>query len=406
MFVFLISAINCGPVSATQRTKVDPMNIVVSFLAVFFLSSCAVLGSPRLGDLQPSASLMERQVYLTKQIDKILEKKLSPSAPGVAVVIRKDQQIIYSAARGMADLNQNKPIALNTVFDVASVSKPITAVATMQLQKQGRIRLSDSVRRWLPDLSPRWQAITIHHLLAHQSGIPDCCSGVSLETFQKLDGMSNAQLLSRFYQDDTLIFEPGSRAEYNNSNYILLAEVIARVTNEAYPDYIKNKVFVPLGMSASYVGVTPPGFIFDQALNHAKDRRIFGIFFELVGQSGTYSSVLDLLTFMDGIYSDQLISRNELKQMTADQSAAPVSERKDLHYGYGWYVPAHSSGLSFFSHNGGTDGFASVLSVDFEKGIDVVVLGNGGEHSGEVINLIIDAVRKAFAKYSGIYTPM
>jgi hypothetical protein len=108
--------------------------------------------------------------------------------------------------------------------------------------------------------------------------------------------------------------------------------------------------------------------------------------------------VPDLLAFIDGIRANHLISRDALRQMTVDHSGMPVRKKDFAHYGYGSFVPPHSPGLVFFSHGGDADGFASVLSVDFKRGVDVVALGNGGKRSEEILKSIIDAVREAYAE--------
>jgi D-alanyl-D-alanine carboxypeptidase len=307
-----------------------------------------------------------RQAYLVAELDRIFDTQQDALQPGVSAMVIKDGAIVYSRSKGMADIKQGLPINTNTVFDIASVTKPITAIAIMQLMKRRLLSLDDPILKWIPSLPPAWRGITIHHLLSHQSGIPDCCSGISLEKLRELDGLNNQQIIQRIAQADTLLFTPGSSGHYSNSNYILLSEVIAQASNMSYSEYLKRNIFAPIGMSAYVYGEKPP---VDKslALGYGLTNKVYGIEFATVGATGVFASTSDLGILISSLLSEKLISLKTLQLMTSDHSKAKVKPVYAAHYGYGWFVPIQGNGLGVFISPGGADGNRSLVHINYQN---------------------------------------
>jgi len=284
----------------------------------------------------------------------------------------------------MADINRWTPITTDTSFAIASISKPITAVAVMQLVERRRLSLDDSVLKWHPELPASWRGITIHHLLSHQSGIPDCCSGMSLQKFRKLDGLGNQQLLKHYISDDTLLFAPGTDAQYCNSNYLLLAEIIGKVSGKSYADYLQENIFIPLGMQSTYVFGHDSIIGTSAALNYGRTNKIFGITIAWTGAVGVYSSVSDLSAFTTALLTGRLVSSDTLRLMTTKQSTIMIGGYQ-TGYGYGWEVAENSAGLSIFGHSGDEDGFVSFIRINYENGNSTILLANGGKRTAHVL---------------------
>ena len=170
----------------------------------------------------------ERIAMFRENVDKILRQLDTKQGPGLAVWVALDDQVIYANWAGLAQRQPRLAIQGDTAFELASASKPLTATLAMQLVEAGLLGLDDSVRQWLPSLPASWSDMTVRHLLTHRAGIPDYMKQINAEKLIALDGLTNEKLLQRWQQTDRLNFAPGSSAEYSNSNYVLLAEIIAK----------------------------------------------------------------------------------------------------------------------------------------------------------------------------------
>jgi CubicO group peptidase (beta-lactamase class C family) len=216
----------------------------------------------------------EKPAFVAAQIDDILRSQQDAQAAGLSILLRKYGATVYSNSKGMAQAAQSAQITGNTVFQLASVSKPITAIAVMRLVEAGRLSLDDTALEWLPGLPASWSAITVRHLLAHRSGVPDYIANVPVAQIPRLEGLTNAGLLQRFAQDARLDFVPGSAPAYSSSNYVLLAEIIARSARQPYADHLRTTIFEPLGMRSTFVaGAEVPANI-SLALNFARSESV------------------------------------------------------------------------------------------------------------------------------------
>ncbi|WP_426207487.1 serine hydrolase domain-containing protein [Massilia sp. TWP1-3-3] len=348
------------------------------------LSACGGSGSDSSGP--PAGSTAEaRQAYLTSHIDAVLASRQKAADPGLSIVVIKNGVVTYSRSKGMADLGRNSAISENTVFELASLTKPITALAVMQLRDANLLALTDPVTKWLPQLPSAWTGITIHQLLSHQSGIPDYMSNILPSEVKLLDGKTNDDLLARFAADGHVNFGPGTKSEYSNSNYLLLAEIIARASGRSYAQYLQERVFTPLGMRSTYVfgsGVPQPGV---EALNFARSVKPnpYDSTFATVGPIGVHSSAADLTLLVRALAAGQVVPMTTLTAMTSAQSGRAINTSGEF-YGYGWYVPAGAAPLTVFAHTGQLDGFHHIIYADQTKELYYIVLENGGDATASV----------------------
>jgi len=366
--------------------------ILLVLIIVLFISGCAGRYSP----LPLNTSPAERQAHLTSKIDRILDEEQSSMQSGISVIVKKNGAVIYKRSKGLADINLDIPVTSNTIFEIASVSKPITAIAVMQLREKKLLLLNDSVRKWMPELPKTWDNITIHYLLSHQSGIPNIIENIPIGFFFYLDGLDNQRVIQRFVYDDTLLFKPGSSAKYSNSNYVLLAEVIGRASGMTYSQYLHENIFLPLGMYSTYTAVdTPPGGA-SVALDYGHHIKILGATLEMVGPIGIRSTTSDLILLVDGLLSGKLIKTESLRLMTTPNSEYFIEKSESFFYGYGWYIPKQKPALSVFSHKGDLHGFGAYLHVDHHNELGCIILGNAGDKTRQTIHSIYWAVRNAY----------
>lgn len=369
-------------------------NSLLIFGVVVLLGACAggvgYSNSPVIENT-PAA----RQAYLTTELDRVFETQQDALQPGVSAMIIKDGAVVYSRSKGMADIKQGLSITSDPIFDIASIGKPITAIAVMQLMERRFLSLNDSILKWLPNLPSAWHGITIHHLLSHTSGIPDCCSGISLEKFQELDGLNNQQIIQRISHADALLFTPGSTGQYSNSNYIILSEIVAKSSGMSFSEYLKLNIFTPTGMT-SYIYGDSPSIDKTLAIGYGLTNKVYGINFAVVGAAGVFASSSDLRKLVSSLLSEKLITLNSLQLMTSDQSKSKVKPAYAAHYGYGWFVPMQSNGFEVFISSGEADANRSLLHINYKNGLVIILLSNGGTTTQQVINSMADIARNTY----------
>lgn len=360
------------------------VHLFFPLLLAFTLAACGSI----------PAGPQERHAGMRKRIDAILARQ-AHGAPGLSVAVLKDGFPIYISSSGMANLGAGTAIDAHTVFPLFSITKPLTAIAIMQLHERKLLALDTPLARLLPDLPVKWGEVTVHQLLSHQSGIPNYLWGVKRAAVLKLDGVGNEALLQSFAPDSALEFTPGTRAAYCNTNYLLLAQIIARVSGRSYGQYMREHIFAPLGMHDSHVAGEAPPQPAKAALNYARSSKVIGIDFATVGAMGVYSSAADMGLLLQGLRSGRLVSAASLAAMTRPQSPHPITAKGEF-YGYGWYLLRGAEPLSMFAHSGGGDGFRNAIRINHARGIAYVILSNGGAATEKTSHAVLAVLQRTY----------
>jgi len=214
---------------------------------------------------------------------------------GLSIGIARDGKTLYERGYGWSDLGKRAPARAQTIYRIGSLTKSFTAAAILQLQREGKLALSDRVDRLLPGFA--WNGITIEDLLAHESGIPSYSDDDLLDRHR---AYTPAQLVAAVAQRP-LIFEPGTSWSYSNTNYILLGMIVERVTGMPYAAYLQHAVLDPLDLRDTRYGDQP-----DEARGYARDTlnmpvapssTSFGY-----AAAGLSSNVSDLLTWLPFVH--------------------------------------------------------------------------------------------------------
>jgi len=285
-----------------------------------------------------------------------------------SVLVARDGRVLIDKGYGYADLEWNIPNDPDTVFRLGSVTKQFTAAAILLLEERGKLRTSDLVSAYLPDAPAAWAKITIFNLLTHTSGIPNYTELPDLPTFKLLPTTPD-QLVARF-EAKPLVFQPGEKWVYSNSNYALLGLLIEKVSGQTYADFLQQNIFTPLKMSHSGYD-TSAAIIPHRASGYGmgpKGPQNAGYVDMTVpyAAGALYSSTRDLRLWEEALYGGKLLSPASLKKMTT-----PFLNN----YAMGLAV-GQSGGHAFFSHSGGIDGFNTYLAYYPDEKMTVVVLGN------------------------------
>ena len=285
-----------------------------------------------------------------------------------AVLVARKGRVLFRGAYGMASYELQVPNTAETRFHIASVSKLFTAVAILQLQEQGRLRVADSLARFLPDF-PNAERITLDNLLTHTSGIPNINDLADYDSFAR--SPHTVQQLVANFAGLPLEFQPGSDYHYSNSNYNLLALVLEKVTGKSYGDYIREHTLEPAGMLHSGHDGDARRLIPFAALGYEPaglsgyEKAPYLDWSNKTGNGSLYSTVDDLYRF------DRALNTNLLLQ-AATREKYFVEGRGNR---YGWFI-RRRAGRRVMSSNGRSPGFTAELDRFPDDDVTIIVLSN------------------------------
>lgn len=321
-------------------------------------------------------------------IDSLMTKYMSKNmVPGASVAIVKNKKIIWERGYGMANLEQFVPSTPSTIYRLASVSKPITAVAVMQLVEQGKIALDSPIQKYVPSFPKKKYPITTRQLLAHLSGIRH----YSANEFASNRPFKSLTEALDIFQKDTLLHKPGEEQTYSTYGYTLLGVIIEAVSGTTFMDYLNQHVFKPAGMVNTYAD-DPLKIIYNRSAPYDTIRTgqignsVFVNTSYKIPGGGLISNVQDMSRFMIALQQGKLVKPSTWQQMIKEVKTAKGAP---THYGFGWIlgIPPFE-GLpklpSAVWHGGVQQGSTTAILMLPDKEIAVVVLSNLGELGNEI----------------------
>lgn len=354
----------------------------------FFALLIAVLAAPVVVFAPPSLPSAQAQDDLNTQIDAFLTQLTSEGKFMGVVLVAKDGQIIFEKAYGYADLENEAPNTVDTRFEIASTTKPLTATLVMMLQDQGKLNVQDKICQYIPDCPEAWKDITIHHLLTHTSGIPDYYTFPDAPQFTMLPSTLE-ELVGRI-KEKPLDFQPGETWAYCDSNFVLLSYIIEKVSGMPFPDFRQKYLFDALGMNNSgridYTHV-----IKHRAYGYldASTRVPYADPSSAWGNGDVYTTVEDLYLFDQALYTDKLMPQATRDLMFTPEAEMPTdlttalepTVEGPIYYGYGWAISTKFGGHTRISHGGGGAGFNTVFSRYPDDKVTLIMLCNIGDFS-------------------------
>lgn len=306
------------------------------------------------------------------RMDKVnaLMQRYTGQVPGASLLVIKNGKPLVRRGYGMANLEKDIQATPNTNYRLASMTKQFTAAAIMLLKEDGRLDLSDPIRKWLPSLPPIYQPITIRQLLTHTSGIVDFESLISP---QRTTQLTDADVLRMVSESPSLYFKPGTDYSYSNTGYVLLGLIVEAASGQPFQTFLKERIFEPLGMDQTllYVKYGPPvpnrayGYSW---INGEWARTDQSLTSSTRGDGGIYSSIDDLAKWDAALYDDRLLSDKSRHMMFTAHTKTDVPGVK---YGFGWRITGQS-----LWHSGETMGFRNVIIRYPEQHLTVILLSN------------------------------
>ena len=320
----------------------------------------------------------DASLSISENVDHFFAQTLAPEAPGAAVLIVKDGIAVHQQSYGLADLATGELIETYSQFELASAGKQCTALGVMLLFDWGLIDFDDPIVNYLPELPTSWGTITIRYLLSHQSGIPDYLNEIfSAEVVQT---MTNRDVIAYFATHPDLHFEPGSRFRYSNSGFVILAELIDRVSGLSFRDFMHMNVFDPLGMTLTTIHDDSLPELPALTTGYQVDGAVSDFDLMTVGDAGVISTIDDLFVYQQALLSGQLVRPETLDMAFADQTSTGAG------YGFGWGISQYR-GHILNGHNGGLPGYATWFGIVRDLDLTIIILTNFCSYSSLISTL-------------------
>jgi len=320
---------------------------------------------------------------ITGRVDALLKPLLEEDLISGSILIAKGDAILLAKGYGPANREFSAPCTPATRYRLGSMTKQFTAAAILLLEEQGRLQVTDSLSRFMPDF-PNAEKITLHHLLTHTSGVVNYSS--LPDTYRIWCQPLSIDEVIALFKDKPLRFEPGQKFEYSNSGYVLLAKVIEKASGLPFGEFLAKNIFIPLGMTDTgldeAVKVLP-----QRATGHYKDENGISqapyLYVPFTSGAGSLvSTVQDLFKWNRALTHKRILSEASLKRMFT-----PALEQ----YGYGWFI-REEHGRRLIEHRGALNGFLSMTQRFVDDDIVVISLFNFVTMFAREVNLGLGAI--------------
>ena len=334
-------------------------------------------------------SLSAGQIAL---IDEFVGSELKRQRiPGLALGIYDRGRIVLAKGYGLANVELSVPVRPQTVFQSGSTGKQFVSVAIMMLAEAHRLSLDDSIARYFPGSPATWKPILIKNLLSHTSGLSEYVSdertGPKGEFYMRLD-LTEDELLRRV-EALPIEWPAGSKWDYRNTNYLLLGYVIRKVTGESYVEFLRERIFQPLGMTSTRL-ISERDIILNRSSGYEledgelRNQHWVSPTFNSTADGALYFNVTDLAKWDGALYTNQLLMQPSLDRVW---NVYQLNDGKPnwAGYGFGWFV-SEQNGHKVLSHGGAWQGFTCEISRYPDDNLGIAVLTNlDSDHSDPAV---------------------
>jgi len=325
--------------------------------------------------IAPGASAQISDIQLQK-IDSLFLNWNKPNHPGGAVGIMQNGKTVFSKAYGLASLEYLAPNSTSTIFNIASISKQFTAMGIVILQEQGKLSVDDDIRKHLPELPDFGETITIRHMLHHTSGLRSLHALLALAGWRGDDARTNEDINRFMLKQQDLNFKPGDEYLYCNTGYLLMVNIIEKVTGEDFPKWMKESVFQPLGMINTYVEDNYSRVVSNNATsyypgeNNELDRAIE--YWGYVGSGNIHSTTDDMLKWLENFNNPQPSWKAHFNRL---QTIDKLNNGRENPYAFGVIIRDYN-GIKSIGHGGSIGGFESEIITYPQEKLNIAILTN------------------------------
>jgi len=312
----------------------------------------------------------ETELYKTAvghMYDSILEKH----GFNGSILVAKNGEVLLEDYHGYANPVTKDTITPSTAFHLASVSKTFTGMAIMKLWEDNKLKLDDSLQVFFPDFP--YSGITVRMLLSHRSGLPNYVYFMTQDPVWRRKMATNNDMLQFMIEKKPALYGyPNRGFHYCNTNFALLALIVEKVSGQTFPEYMKNTIFTPLGMTHTFIFSKKDSADYQpsyQPNNHPFPLESIDCIY---GDKNVYSTVRDLFLWDQAIYNNRIVS-----QATYAEATKPYSlERPSMHnYGLGWRLMMLPNAKIIY-HNGWWHGNNTVFTRLVDDTATIIILSN------------------------------
>ncbi|MDT4897611.1 MAG: hypothetical protein QOH25_2688 [Acidobacteriota bacterium] len=358
------------------------MNKLIYALGFSFL----ILTLPVAGQTNLQKSRTPNDRALEAQVDAYVKPYLDVKGFSGSILIARGGKVLFSKGYGMANYELGVANTPRTRFHIASVSKTFTAAAIMILQERGRLNLSDTLIKYIPDY-PNGEKITIHHLLAHTSGIPNVNNFPEYERQSRFH--QSIEEVIEMFKHKPLNFNPGERYSYSNSNYNLLAFIIEKVSGKGYGEFLKENIFDPLEMRDSGHDGRAEALLENRAAGYVPvglsdlENVPYLDWTIKTGNGSLYTTVEDMYKWDRALYTEKILKKSSLDKI--------FTVHADNSVGYGWFLGKRLN-RRLINMGGRSPGFTSEIQRYVDDNVCIIVLGNNYAPTASVISNDLAAI--------------
>lgn len=311
---------------------------------------------------------------ITEDIDKFMTEKYPADQPGAAILVAKNDKVLFRKGYGLASLNPDKPVTPDMVFRIGSITKQFTSTAILKLAEQGKIDLKADITTYLTDFSTSGKTVTVEQLLNHTSGIK---SYTSLPDAMSKKGLyiSPADMM-KIIQAQPSDFSPNDQWLYNNSGYFLLGMIIEKVSGTTYGEFVAKNLFKPAGMKTSFTddsnlpANTAKGYLKSGATEFKAADYIHPSVPYSAG--AIFSTVDDLWKWNHAVFNYKLVKKESLEKAWTPTT---LNNGKLVGYGYAWSL-GRLGDAKVIGHGGAIDGYLTMEIYVPDQKIYVCILSN------------------------------
>ncbi len=309
------------------------------------------------------------------------------------VLVAEKGKIIYQKSFGFADFDTERMLNDSSVFELASVSKQFTAMAILMLMEKGKLKLTDSLRQYFPELP--YSNITIRQMLTHTSGLPDYEAAMNKKWDHRKIAFNRDMIAFLATEKLPANFLPGTKWEYSNTAFALLASIVEKQSGQTFQHFLAENIFTPLGMAHSRIYNTRRS-LKDTIVNYAYGYGYsdslkkyilpdtdpdanFVIYLDGIQGDGVVNSTTgDLLKWDRALKNHRLLNEAVQAEMLKGQELADTANK--IYYGYGVFITKKDTGTTI-SHSGGWPGYTTFLTRNIDEDRTIIILSNNNSNS-------------------------
>ena len=313
-----------------------------------------------------------------KSIDSVFQHRVKLGFNG-SLIIEQNGVVIYKNTTGVCNIKNKECISPKSTFQLASISKTFTGIAVLQLMEQGKIKLTDTIQKYIPHFP--YKNITIENLLSHRSGLPNYLYSFEDKHRKNIEIPNNEMIMKWFAEAKPTprpYGYPNRGFNYNNTNYIVLARIVEIITRQPFADYMREHLFLPLKMYSTFIDTHAPDSLLQTRTSgyDGKRLRVRDFYDGVYGDKGVFSTPEDLLRWYHALRSGCVVKKETLENAFTPRSL----ERRSRHnYGLGFRLMTNLHNMTnvhYVYHGGWWNGYSNMFWMDYKNDYVIIMLSN------------------------------